>query len=233
MISLRRIFLFTVTGLSLLPAGLCAQPVLVVKGGTSLDFGLVYTGRKFVKNVTLQNIGTDTLEIKQLSASCGCTGTILGHNRIPPKDSSTLTITFNSRNFTGKVDKAVTFNSNDPGQLNVRINFTANVVRVFSLEPEYVVFKSTPDSIVTDTVVIGNLSSSPVHILSIESTSPQVKIQSDKKALSPGELLNLVLTFSANAVGTTKGNISIRTDQENLPTLDVRFFSLVTKQSTP
>jgi hypothetical protein len=131
------------------------------------------------------------------------------------------------------VDKAVTMNTNDPGQPNVRIVFTANVVRVFSIDPEYVVFKTTPDSAVTDTVVLQNISSAPAHFLSAESSSPLVKIQTDKKSLSPGEALNLLLTFSPKEVGTAKGTITIRTDQENLPALEVRFFSLVTKQTAP
>jgi hypothetical protein len=230
---IRRSVFFALVILLSVPAGVRSQPVLVVQGGTNIDFGLVYTGRKFVKNVTLKNIGTDTLVISQLSASCGCTGTLLGHDRIPPRDSSTLTITFNSSRFLGKVDKAVTMSSNDPGQPNVRIVFVANVVRVFSLEPEYVVFKTIPDSTVTDTVVLQNISASPVHLLSVESSSPLVKIRTDKKSLSPGEALNILLTFSSNALGTAKGNIAIQTDQENLPALDVRFFALITKHISP
>lgn len=233
MISIRRRIFFALVCLSVFPAGLRAQPNLVVRDGINIDFGIIYTGRKFVKNLTLLNIGTDTLRITHLSASCGCTGTLLGRDKIPPRDSSILTITFNSSNFTGMVDKAISMNTNDPQQPNLRIVFSANVVRVFSLEPDYVVFKTTQDSAVTDTVVLQNISASPVHFLAAEASSPLVKVQTDKKSLSPGESLNIILTFSSKETGTSKGNITIRTDQENIPTLDLRFFSLVIKPSTP
>ncbi|HUN65689.1 MAG TPA: DUF1573 domain-containing protein [Bacteroidota bacterium] len=230
--SIRRIVIPTLLCLAL-SSGAFPQASLVVREGMNLDFGLIYTGRKFVKNVTLLNIGADTLEISKLSASCGCTGTLLGHDKIAPRDSTVLTITFNSSRFSGIVDKAVTMNTNDPTQPNVRIVFTANVVRVFAIDPEYIVFRSTPDSSVTDTVSIQNISSGPIRILSAESTSPLVKLQMDKKALASGETLTLLATFSGKEPGTTRGNINIRTDQENLPTLEVRFFSLITRRPTP
>lgn len=204
-----------------------AQPKLAIQGGTNLDFGEIYTGMKFVKDLSVYNIGTDTLVVRNVSASCGCTAVLLKQNRIPPHDSSSLAITFNSSQYSGMVAKSITFTCNDPEQKDVRIVFKANVIKVFDLAPEYVVFRTTIDSIPMDTVLLKNASPFPVKILSTSSSMPEVKATPSTDALKPGETAYIQLAFTPKTVGTIKGDLTIKTDNEHMQTLDVRYFGLV------
>src|ERR1043165_3054983 len=103
-------FVFTV--------GLNAQARIQLEGeGKALDFGDVYAGSKLVHDVTIKNVGKDTLRISDVHAQCGCTATLLQENTIAPDGSTRMTVTFDSKNYPpGKVTKHVYITSNDTSQ---------------------------------------------------------------------------------------------------------------------
>lgn len=214
--------------LLLLTGSLVAQPKIVVGGGTDLDFGQIYTGKKFSKNIPIYNIGADTLVILHTSASCGCTAAITEKDRIAPRDSTVLAITFNSSQYSGPVGKSVDLSTNDPAQKDVHIVFKAYVVTTFDLKPEYIVFKTTLDSIPKDTITLKNTSPFPVKILSATANSPEISAKPSPTSLKPGESSFIELSFKPARVGTVRGNLTISTDNEHVPSLDVRYFGLVT-----
>ena len=100
------------------------QPKLHVVGGTSFDFGDVYS-TSASKVLTIQNLGRDTLIIFNVGTSCGCTAALASEDHIPPGDSGTVSITFDAKRFSGKVEKLVSLTTNDTSQRYIAINFTA------------------------------------------------------------------------------------------------------------
>src|SRR5919108_5399266 len=76
-----------------------SQPKLVVVQGNSLNFGDALTDTKVTKEVTIKNMGKDTLRILEAKAQCGCTATLLKDSTLAPHDSTKLGITFDTRNY--------------------------------------------------------------------------------------------------------------------------------------
>jgi len=204
-----------------------AQPKLTVVGGMKFDLGDIYTTKIVSKNLTLKNVGTDTLRIDDLSATCGCTGTLMSNENIAPGKSATLSITFNPKGISGKVEKAVSMETNDPAISHARITFTANVVTVMNIDRDYIVYRTTMDSAVTDSFTVTNSSTSTIRILSVAPTVNVVSTTLSNDKLNAGESATIMCRFTPKKSGTTKGNIIITTDNPKAPSLDVRFFAWV------
>ena len=211
---------------------LVAQPKVDVIGGTNLDFGNLYTGNTHKQNVTLRNIGTDTLIVTNVSASCGCTGTLMTNDHIMPGDSGILSITFNPTRFGGKVEKAVTFDVNDTTKRHVRVVFKANVIKVVEVSPEYLIFKITQDSTGSGSVTIKNIGQNTIHILSATPSSDDVKATFSKNAIHPGDEREIEVSFKPKSTGTVKGTLNILTDDEHVHSINMRYFALVSGQSS-
>ena len=215
-----------------MPCLLIAQPKLDVVGGTTLDFGNLYTGNSHHHKVVLRNVGTETLVVTAVSATCGCTGTLMSADHVAPGDSGVLSISFNPSRFGGPVEKAVSFDVNDTTVRHVRIVFKANVLKAFEVRPDYVVFKTSRDSAGTESIMLKNLSEKTVHILSVTPSSTVVHAIFSKKTLEPGDESAIDLTFTPETIGAAKGTLVIQTDELHVPTIDVRYFALVTAKSS-
>jgi hypothetical protein len=214
------------------PALALSQPRLDLVGGPTFDFGEVYSGMTVHRDLTLKNTGTDTMVISDVSASCGCTGTLMSSDHIPPKGSGTLSISFNSVKYSGKVQKVVTLNTNDTAHGHVRITFTANVIKSLSLDPEYLVFHTSVDSAVTHDVSIVNSGTAPVRILSAESSDARLTLKVTSDMMNPGDGSVVHCTLAPTAQGVFNGTITIKTDREKIPLINVRFFALVGAKGT-
>ena len=211
-----------------------SQPKFSVDGGTKFSFGEIYTGATTKKLLTIRNVGTDTLIISNVSASCGCTGTLMSSDRIAPNDTGTLAITFNSRKISGEVEKSVTLNTNDTTQTLVRILFKAKVTQLLKYEPEYLTFRGAVSSLIRQSVMITNTTSEAFQIVSAQSKSNLLSVDIRKAKIKPGESGEVECTFLSNEEGTFNGNIEITLDHPKVQILDVRYFALVShKPSTP
>ena len=218
--------------LSLLPAILIAQPKLSVVGGSRFDLGEISVLSPVTRKLTLKNTGSDTLSITDVSATCGCTGTLMSNDLIPPGDSGILSITFNPRNIRGRAEKAVSMNTNDPEQKHMRITFSAVVAPVLEVDLDYLVVRTQLDSVATDTFFVKNTSSVPVQILSVTPTDAEISVAPSALHLNPNDSAAVTCVFTPKRVGTVKGNIIIRTDHPKAPSLNLRFFALVSGKKT-
>lgn len=216
----------------LAPALLWGQPKFRMVGGTKFNFGQVYTGKTVKHNLLIENPGTDTLVITDVSASCGCTGTLMSNSHIAPGDTGILSISFDSRRFSGDIEKTVSMNTNDTTQSHVRVTFVANVVKTLELIPEYVVFRTPLDSASTQEVSFKNIGITPVRILSISSSQPDlVTVKASATEIKPGDDATLTCMLKPKSPGTLNGTITITTDHPKMPMIDVRFFGLVSKSA--
>jgi hypothetical protein len=209
------------------PAFLAGQAKFGISPGTQFDFGEVYTGLTVKQLFIITNSGTDTLIITDIGASCGCTGTLLSNNHIAPRDSGTLAISFNSKQFTGKVEKTVSMLTNDTAHRRVEIKFTANVLKIIDVSPEYFFVKGLKDSTTTQSVTLKNVSAEPITFLSVKTTLTALSVKLGSTSIKPGESTQLTITITPGATGTISGNIEISTDHPKVPQLNVRFFGYV------
>jgi hypothetical protein len=209
---------------------LFSQPKLTVVGGTSFNFGDVYTDMTVKKIITLKNEGTDTLVISEVSSTCGCTAALISNDHIPPGDSGLLSISFNGKKFGGKISRAVSFQSNDPERKKVHITFTANVLKLLSIEPEYLMFNRVfVDSSSTQSFKLKNNSDKTIRILSVTSTKEDVVPLPEKTTLVPNDSTFVKCTFTPKKVGSINGDITVETDHPEMKTVSLRVFGLGSK----
>jgi hypothetical protein len=204
-----------------------AQPKMYIKEGTTFSFGEIPQTLPVSHVVTIANRGKKPLIISNISASCGCTGAMMAKEEIPPRDTGNLSITFNPKTYNGNVEKTVSFNTNDTANSSVTIHFTATVLRIFDVDPEYLFLKTVVDSTSEISTTIKNLTNKPIQFLSVKSTSDLISPKLFRESLDPQEETKLRVTVRPKAAGAVGGSIEIKTDNPTMPVLNVRVFAYV------
>lgn len=85
----------------------------------TFDFATIKKGDTANIIFTIQNTGTEYVVIKNSSVGCGCTKVNSLKNRIAPGEVGDLTLTYDSKNDTGKVLKTVVIETNTTPKLHV------------------------------------------------------------------------------------------------------------------
>jgi hypothetical protein len=122
-------------GLIVLSYGLVAcsgsDPQIEVETA-AIDLGEVVNGDVVTRDVAVKNVGSADLTIENVSTSCGCTQASLDKMVIPPGDSATLHIEFDSgahgEELTGDLVRQVFVVSNDPQQAEATVELTATIL---------------------------------------------------------------------------------------------------------
>ncbi len=81
---------------------------------TTFDFGKSLQNKTLHKDFVLRNFGTADLEIKRVSTTCGCTAALADSTVIKPGASTTLRVDLQTRTYSGKVERKILVESNDP-----------------------------------------------------------------------------------------------------------------------
>lgn len=207
---------------------LYAQPKIQIAGGNKFDFGSIHRGQKVERKVVVKNTGSELLELGKVDASCGCTGTIVTNGSIPPGKSGEVLISFNSTNFTGKVHKTVTINSNAPSGATV-VEFEANVIQEIAIEPQQFWFKDSEVGKVSSAkVTLTNNSSEPVTLTSYQSPRSGFSMTLPKDPIKPGTSVELLATFKPNAaIQVLNESVTIKTSSKSESEVFVRIFGSV------
>lgn len=112
----------------------------------NFDFGKIKLSDKVTKEIQIKNSGSNDLELQNFYTSCGCTfvqviydgqtspqfsmhNNPLWQTKISSQKTATLRIIYEPRLMPvdGRVTRAVFFKTNDPGQPEVTITFSAEV----------------------------------------------------------------------------------------------------------
>jgi len=108
------------------PATPVAGPRIAVEPA-SFDFGAALTNKTLTKEFRIKNFGTTELVIENVSTTCGCTVGQLETKNIKPGQSVPLTVSLQTRESTGLLQRAVLVRSNDPTRALVEVKVQANV----------------------------------------------------------------------------------------------------------
>ena len=77
------------------------------------DFGSLPQNEKVVHEFSILNTGTEELEIRRISTSCGCTAALTSDRSVPPGGTTTLKVTLETRKYRGAIERSVSIASND------------------------------------------------------------------------------------------------------------------------
>jgi hypothetical protein len=94
----------------------------------SFDFGRVVPQRTLHRQFQVRNFGSADLDIERVSTSCGCTAALLDSKVVKPGGSAALRVSFETRNYSGKVTRSVLIKSNDPAHPTVELKLEATVI---------------------------------------------------------------------------------------------------------
>jgi hypothetical protein len=201
-----------------------SQPKIVIEGGKAFDFGELRTIVPVERELRISNTGTDTLRITDVSGSCGCTGTLLSNNNIPPGGDGILKITFDPAKFKGQVSKAVSMKTNDPSDANPHIKFTATVTPILEFDVSHVVITTEVDSEETGIVMVKNLSDIPVTVTGVRTVPADLSVSITPTVLQPGASGELRCSAKPGKPGIVKGDITLTTNHPLLPEFGIRYF---------
>ena len=164
-----------------------AQPKLIIVEGMHFDLGSIPRGSVVQRSLTLSNPGSDTLVLGRVDVSCGCTGTVVSSTAIPPHASGSLLITFNSKNFSGPVEKSVTIHSNAADAALTVVRFTATVIDEIALDPLYFFFR---DAVVLQesvaSITVTNNSSTPLTLSAFRTQMKGLTLTLPDRPIPPG-----------------------------------------------
>ena len=85
---------------------------ITIIGDESINFGEIIQGEKVNLEFKIKNTGTGNLKITQAKASCGCTQLEYPKEIIKPGNQESISVTFDSKNRSGKQKKNITLTTN-------------------------------------------------------------------------------------------------------------------------
>ena len=94
---------------------------------TQHDFGKVTAGTKVEHIFKFENKGTESLIIKDVKTSCGCTAAVVSNNSIKPGEVGSIKVDFDTKNREGRNSKSITIVSNDNKEPNKVLTIYADV----------------------------------------------------------------------------------------------------------
>lgn len=94
---------------------------------TQHDFGKVKEGKKVEYTFKFENKGTESLIIKDVKTSCGCTAAVVSNNTIKPGEVGSIKVDFDTKSRQGRNSKSITVVSNDTKEPNKIITIYADV----------------------------------------------------------------------------------------------------------
>jgi hypothetical protein len=184
----------------------------------SHDFGNIKQGDTVTFVFQLSNDGDDTLKIKDIRASCGCTAAVTDKKEILPGEKTDLKVTFNSTGKKGKQTKHIMVSSNDPKtpEFDLVINSvvleptTTKVPVLYFNESDHDFGVVKEGKLLTYTFDFFNKGEGVLEISNIMTSCGCTAAVVDNKILAPGEKGTLKVEFDSSAKsGKTNKTITV------------------------
>src|SRR5262249_19492002 len=103
---------------------------------TTFDFGKVTSGDVVKHEFVFTNVGTATLQIRDVLPGCDCTTAGTWDRRVEPGKTGVVPLEFNSFGFSGAVAKSATVSCNDSRQPTPLLEIKGIVWKAFDVTPE-------------------------------------------------------------------------------------------------
>jgi hypothetical protein len=208
-----------------------SQPRLVVRGGDRISLDTLYEGRTEERTLTLFNSGTDTLRVRNITTSCGCTVAKVSDKRIPPGDSVRLAVSFDSKDVSGDIVRHVYIKSNDPVRDSLNVTFTGTIRTIIVAKPRYLSFgKVLQNDTAVKAIELLNTTNHPIRILSDSIPDPRISLQLASQVLYPHAADSLFVMFRPDTPEKLLGQIELRTDDAMKPLMKISYVGEVRRK---
>lgn len=160
--------------------GLCL-PILVqaqtlVLTPNQFDFGNIEGGAQVETTLLITNTGTRSLEIPQITPSCGCTAIGTWLHTLSPGQGQAVTIHFDSSNYGGNIEKLVTIQNNDPQHPNTIFKLTGKVHQAIVFNPPYLLLHADANGVAEGQIQVQNQQAVPLSFTNISPGNPSFSI---------------------------------------------------------
>ncbi|MCX7930225.1 MAG: DUF1573 domain-containing protein [Chlorobi bacterium] len=212
-----------------------AQPKLEVVGGDTYNWGQVKATTNPLKGtLRLKNAGNQSLEIKSVKPSCGCTAAKLDKNVLEPGEVASVDVSLNIGTATGPVTKTVTITTNDPNNETKIVYLRAEVVRAIQLSMPYIAFSDLSlGKQSSASITVKNNSNESIACFGFEANNGLIVVPKGKVELKPGEEFQLTATLVPQTEGYFNGTVKFSTTHPDYPTIEVPVYGNVLKPSSP
>lgn len=223
--------LFAVNYAQLVGPKLSVQPV-------EYNFGDLKYGETVSHDFIALNTGGDLLIIKDVRASCGCTAVKPDKTELKPGESTNIKVQFNTIGREGKQNKHVYVSSNDPSNPEIRLSFTANIVKEQVSAPQLFIDKTEHDfgkvkegKVLDWDVKVKNVGTSLLEIKDVKTSCGCTAAVLSGNKLKPGESGNLKIEFdTSNRSGQTSRTVTLFTNDPKQPNQTIMITADIQKQ---
>jgi len=192
------------------------------------DFGKVSAGEVVRADFVFTNTGNQTLEIKEVRPTCGCTTAGNWEHQIAPGKTGLIPLQVNTANFSGQVAKFVSVTCNDPNQSVINLQIKGTIWKAIDVAPPFVMFNVAPDAASNEvrTVKITSNLEQPLEL-----STPQVSTPSFRAEIitvRPGQEFDLQVTpVTPLPAGNVQAAITVKTSSTNLPVITITALAIV------
>jgi hypothetical protein len=188
-----------------------AAPVITVEAPVH-DFGMVPEGGSIRHVFKVKNTGGAPLEIKSVSATCGCTAAAPKERIIAPGRTGEIEVKFDTRNRAGMNEKTVTVVSNDPKRPTLGLIIKMNVEQQLGLDPAYTqVQGGTGEMPTAETWLSGKLAGKArPRVVKVEPAGP-VTVKLIERAAGTGKQRGLRVSVDSAKIGQGTTRVVIAT----------------------
>lgn len=193
---------------------------------TKIELGTIYQGDIKTIHLVVSNTGNQPLVISRIETSCGCTSAKSSIPTIVPGASDTITVSFNSAGFDGKITKSVTIQSNDPSKPFVDAMFTGNVTAELELVPKMQIVNlgaAIVGSKSTVTVLLRNNSQEPLTIKGVSFADTNVTVQLPTKQIAPSDTAKIAVTYIPRSTLLINNLFYVETSSPRQPRIPFRY----------
>lgn len=206
-----------------------ANAQLRVLGGNSISFGKVYqTGAKVNKVIVIRNDGKDTVTIRKVTTSCGCTAALVSRQVLRPGEEAEVKIQFNPSGYVGDVAKYIYISNSDPENQLLTVKMTGVVAYVLNPSPAYVYFNNLREGKKDSTeVMLTNTGNQTLAITRIDVPSKEIIFKLSKRRLMPGESAKIDFYLTPPNRRDVDGYVVIHTTSREQPQLPLKVYAML------
>ncbi len=147
------------------------------------DFGDVPLGKSAEHSFEMVNTTSETLKIRSVSASCGCTTPKASKMEIKPGEKASVIVKLNTERFRGKKKSTIHVRFDGPESREIQFSISVNI-RNLLIEPEMIEFVPAPLNREAKRTVMVSRGGSPYwKITKLETSNAAIKSQIIKKTV--------------------------------------------------
>jgi hypothetical protein len=167
--------------------------------GDTFDWGEIMFSKEPLKaEVKISNLTDDTVEIKRIKTSCGCTTSVLADSILLPGKSTTMSVELRVRNNPGQVSKSIYFIFDDYAKVRQTLHLSAVVNTGYDVLPKRMNFgKMILGKEKELSLKLVNTSNEKMTIESYDCLSPNMTVISEisGKTLLPEESIDILVKY--------------------------------------